>query len=148
MYVASLPDGSDQPYPTASPPDVGSEQVGSLRQRIRALLKWPRISAGQFEEHATALETMLNEEFPDAVSDSAEPQQSLFFGTPLPTLPPSDYVVTAEVRTVLHPAATSDELLVRDYLVGAPPTMPNFEEILTITGNLTVPGADLDAADR
>jgi hypothetical protein len=112
------------------------------------LLKWPRISAGQFEEHATALETMLNEEFPDAVSDSAEPQQSLFFGTPLPTLPPGDYVVTAEVRTVLHPAATSDELLVRDYLVGAPPTMPNFEEILTITGNLTVPGADLDAADR
>jgi hypothetical protein len=147
MYVASLPDDSDLPYPTASPPDMEFELVESLRMRIRALLKWPRISAGPFEEHAAALETMLNKEFPDSVGDGREQKQSLYFATPLLTLPPGDYIVTAEVKTVLDPETTSDEAVVRDYLVGTPATVPKFEETFTMTGELTVPGGDLDAAE-
>ena len=148
MYIGSLPEDSNLPHPTASPPDVNSELVGSLRKKIRGLLKWPGISAGPFKEHAAALKTLLDEEYPeaDAVAENVEPKQSLFFGTPLPTLPPGDYELTAEVRTSPRPVARTVEEKLSDHL-RRPSTLPGFETTTAITGRLTVPGADQDAAE-
>jgi hypothetical protein len=151
MYVASLPTGSDLPYPTAAPAVIHGALAARLRKMTRVLLRWPGITAGPFEEHATALEATLNEAFPDELAVSQKPNRSLYFETPLPTLPPGEYEISASVRVMLHPAPVelNNPLVPIPKIpepVG-PSTIPSLKETVPTTGNLTVPGGDLDAAE-
>lgn len=151
MYVASLPVGSDLPLPTAAPAVVHDALARRLRKMTRVLLRWPVITTGPFAEHATALKAMLNHAFPDEVAVSQNPDRSLYFETPLPTLPPGTYEIAASVRVLPHPASVKlNDLLVPISTAPDPvgsPTTPSLEESAAITGKLTVPGSDADAAE-
>ena len=146
MYIASLPENSELPYPTTSGLDISYELVGRLRRMTYSLLKSPRISAEPFKKQAATLATMLRDEFPSAAADIDSQKQSLFFATPLPTLPPGNYDIKASVRVMLHPAFDEPEDPLDPESVEHS-TIPSPEETVALTGKLSVPVSDPDAAE-
>jgi hypothetical protein len=145
MYAAALEDRHDQAFPAASPAITTMALARRLRKMTHALIQSPDISHGPFQSHAEKLQRDLVELYPDEVAGSLEPNRSLFFATPLPTLPPGVYEATAEVRTVQdQQPADTDEL---NDKASSSFTIPNFEETIATAGTLTVPDADVDAAE-
>ncbi len=88
----------------------------------------------------------LSELFPADVAGGLKPNQSLYFTTPLPTLPPGDYEVTAEVRTAEDDRAADKEIDAPEFNdeLNAQVTTPDIEGTLTVNGELTVPSTDVD----
>jgi len=144
MYVAALPKGFDLPHPTPAPVSAGSVLAGRLRKMTRVLLRWPGISTGKFKPQATILNSMLQQQFTDDVPYGRQPRR-LYFQTPLPTLPPGEYTITASVAVALG----QDQPLTKPTApsTGKPTATPSPEEATTVTGKLSVPVSDPDAAE-
>jgi serine/threonine protein kinase len=107
-----------------------------------------------FRQYATNFESSAEtdqRELSTKAADGQPPQRSLYFGTPLPMLPPGDYDVTAEVRVLLHPGEPDDLLTgatdPRATKPDHPETTPRLEESSVIKGHFAVSAADVDAAE-
>jgi hypothetical protein len=144
MYVAALPKSFDLPYPTPAPVSAGSVLAGRLRKMTRVLLRWPGISTGKFKPQATILSSILQQQFTDDVPYGRQPRR-LYFQTPLPTLPPGEYTITASVAVALE----QDQPLTKPTApsTGKPTATPSPEEATTVTGKMSVPISDADAAE-
>lgn len=148
MCAASQKNGVDRPFPVASPAITNGALAKRLYKMMRLLLSSPELNGGPFQMHAVKRQRDLVELFPDYVTNNAGPERSLFFTASLSTLPPGSYEVCAKIRPAFdQPVAASDDAVDLGDELSAPFAIPNFEESHTVTGRLTVPGSDIDAAE-
>lgn len=100
-----------------------------------------------FRQYATSAELDQSE----LSKEATDRRRSLYFGTPLPVLPPGAYEVTAEIQVLQHPGEADDPVSgttdTSETKLDQPASTPTPRESITLKGRFTVSGADQDAAE-